>query len=109
MNRAVVRGATSAVAGWLLASEPAGDGVVIGCDARHRSDEFADEAARVLAGAGIRGHLIPRRQPTPLLAFAVRHLSAAGGTMITASPNPPAANRYTVYPAHRAQSTPPTD
>src|SRR5215469_18571279 len=54
MNRAVVRGTTAALAGWLLAGQASSRdaGVVIGCDARHRSDEFADEAARVLAGAG---------------------------------------------------------
>ena len=61
MNRAVVRAATAAVAGWLRdvrgATDPRGGpragaapgetpAVVVGCDARHRSDEFADEAAR---------------------------------------------------------------
>jgi len=69
MNRAVVRATTAALAGWLLAGNggpgAAEAGVVIGCDARHRSDEFADEAARVLAGAGIRVHLLPPRNPTP--------------------------------------------
>jgi len=109
MNRAVVRGATSAVAGWLLASEPAGDGVVIGCDARHRSDEFADEAARVLAGAGIKAHLLPRPGPTPLVAFAVRHLGTAAGIMITASHNPRTDNGYKLYLGDGAQVIPPAD
>src|SRR5512146_134893 len=109
MNRAVVRGATSAVAGWLLASAPAGDGVVIGCDARHRSAEFADEAARVLAGAGIRAHLLPRPCPTPLVAFAVRHLGTAAGIMITASHNPRTDNGYKLYLADGAQVIPPAD
>src|SRR5258708_9270464 len=109
MNRAVVRGATSAVAGWLRASEPAGEGVVIGCDARHRSDEFADEAARVLAGAGIRVHLLPRPCPTPLVAFAVRHLGTAAGIMITASHNPRTDNGYKLYLADGAQVIPPVD
>src|SRR5450755_1740399 len=46
MNRAVVRATTAALAGWLLARAGSAEaGVVIGCDARHRSDEFADEAA----------------------------------------------------------------
>src|SRR6202035_5567956 len=81
MNRAVVRAATAALAGWLAGRDPAAAsaGVVIGCGARHGSADFADEAARVLTGAGLRVHLLPRPCPTPLLAFAVRQLSAAAG------------------------------
>jgi phosphomannomutase len=109
MNRAVVRAATAAVAGWLAGTSAAGAGVVVGCDARHRSAEFAEEAAGVLAGAGIAAHMLPRPGPTPLLAFAVRHLGVAAGVMITASHNPAADNGYKLYLSDGAQVIPPAD
>ncbi len=124
MNRAVVRAATAAVASWLLGpgsgtggSGTGGSGtrlgqrigVVVGGDARHRSAELTDEVARVLAGAGIAVHMLPRPGPTPLLAFAVRHLGAAAGVMITASHNPAADNGYKLYLSDGAQVIPPVD
>jgi phosphomannomutase len=110
MNRAVVRAATAAVASWLLGPGSAAQGsVVVGCDARHRSAEFAGEVAGVLAGAGIAVHVLPLPCPTPLLAFAVRHLGAAAGVMVTASHNPAADNGYKLYLSDGAQVIPPVD
>jgi phosphomannomutase len=109
MNRAVVRAATAAVAGWLASEGTANPSVVLGCDARHRSAEFVEEAAGVLAGAGIAVHMLPRPCPTPLLAFAVRQLGTAAGVMITASHNPAADNGYKLYLSDGAQVIPPAD
>lgn len=111
MNRATVRMATAALARWLAGRHPArlGNGVVVSCDARHRSTALADETTAVLAGAGIPVHRLEDRQPTPLLAFAVRHLRAAAGVMITASHNPAADNGYKLYLGDGAQIVPPVD
>jgi phosphomannomutase len=111
MNCAVVRAATAGLARWLHEHRPAAAeaGVVLGWDARHRSAEFAGAAAAVLTGAGIPVHLLPGRSPTPLLAFAIRHLSTAAGVMITASHNPPADNGYKLYLGDGAQIIPPVD
>ena len=71
--------------------------MVIAYDPRIGSKEFADEAARVLAAAGIPVYVFDGIRPTPLLSYAVRHVGAAGGIVITASHNPPEHNGYKVY------------
>jgi phosphomannomutase len=112
MNLAVVVRTAAGIARWLADTEGpggAGSGVAVCFDARHRSTDFAEATAAVLAAAGIRAHLLPGPLPTPVLAFAVRHLGAAAGVMVTASHNPPADNGYKVYDASARQIVAPTD
>ncbi|MBD8012777.1 phospho-sugar mutase [Microbacterium sp. NPDC077391] len=97
MNRVLVTQAAAGFAGYLLQRSTTRPTVVIGYDGRRNSRRFALDSAEILAGAGLRTILLPRLLPTPVLAFAVRHLQADAGIMVTASHNPPNDNGYKVY------------
>lgn len=96
MNRVLVAQAAAGFAAFLLDRENA-PSVVIGYDGRKNSQVFATDSAEIMAGAGVRTIILPRLLPTPVLAFAVRHLGVSAGVMVTASHNPPNDNGYKVY------------
>ena len=107
MNRIVVARAAAGLAAYLVAN--GGKSVVVGYDARRNSDVFARDTAAIMSGAGIAAMVLPSALPTPVLAFAIRHLGCDAGVMVTASHNPPDDNGYKVYLGDGSQIVPPAD
>ena len=95
MNRAVVGRAAAGIAAYM--TKRGMKSVVIGRDARYGSEDYTQESAEILSGAGMDVYILPRPLPTPVLAFATSHLKCDVGIMVTASHNPPQDNGYKVY------------
>ncbi|PRM16792.1 putative phosphomannomutase [Haemophilus influenzae] len=96
MNRVLVSQAAGGLAEYLKGydKEPS---IVIGYDGRKNSDVFARDTAEIMAGAGVKAYLLPRKLPTPVLAYAIQYFDTTAGVMVTASHNPPEDNGYKVY------------
>jgi phosphomannomutase len=109
MNRVVVIRAAAGLCAYLKAQGLTDGPVLIGYDARHKSDIFAQDTAAVVRGAGLDAVLLDRPTPTPVVAFGIRHLKAVAGVVVTASHNPPQDNGYKVYLGDGSQIVPPAD
>lgn len=109
MNRVVVARAAAGLAAYLLDQGLTGGRVIVGFDARYNSDVFAAVTAEILAGAGLRPLLCEQHQPTPVVAFGIRHFECVAAVIVTASHNPPQDNGYKVYLGDGSQIVPPAD
>jgi phosphoglucomutase/phosphomannomutase len=109
MNIYTIRLATQGLANYLRKTDSGKLSVVIGYDSRHHSQEFAKEAAMVLAANGIHVYLLDELRPTPYISFACRFKKASAAINITASHNPKEYNGYKVYWSDGAQVVHPHD
>ncbi len=111
MNRVMVRVVATAIAQELLSDNERDEPplVVVGYDARHKSQIFAQDTVRVLAAHGVRSLIFPRPAPTPVLAYTSLSKKAKAGIMVTASHNPAEDSGYKVYWEDGAQIVSPID
>lgn len=108
MNKYTVAKATEGFARYICANgcKAVSNGIVIAYDNRHKSREFAEVTAGVLAAHGIKAYIFEALRTTPELSFAVRYLGCFGGVVITASHNPPEYNGYKLYDENGCQLVP---
>ncbi len=97
-----------AYADYLLKGGSTKSFVVVGYDRRFLSEMFAQRAAEVLAGNGLRVSLFNEAAPTPLISWAVKELNAQGGVVITASHNPPDFNGFKIKASWGGSASPET-
>ncbi|MBS9780422.1 MAG: phospho-sugar mutase [Moraxellaceae bacterium] len=100
LNRVLVAQTAFGLARFLLnryKNQDKQPSIVIGYEVRKNSKIFAEDTAEMMQGAGINASIMPDLRPTPVLAFAIRHLQASAGVMVTASHNPPKDNGYKVF------------
>ena len=104
MNLETIQEATLGVAAYAK-EQSDNPSAALAYDSRNHSEEFAREAARVLATQGCKAYIYPKLMPTPTLSFAVRHLKTTVGIVVTASHNPREYNGYKVYGSDGCQVT----
>lgn len=104
MNLETIQEATLGVAAYAK-EQSEKPSAALAYDSRNHSEEFAREAARVLAQQGVQAYIYPKLMPTPTLSFAVRHLKTTVGIVMTASHNPREYNGYKVYDSDGCQVT----
>lgn len=111
VSRVTISEATQALCAYTKQLDPLATkkGIVIAYDTRLTSHEFSKLAAEVCAGNGVKAYLFDGYRSTPELSFAVRHLHAAAGIVISASHNPPADNGFKAYLSDGGQIAPPHD
>jgi phosphomannomutase len=107
MNHIVVAKAAAGLCQYLL--DTGGRKVVVGYDARRNSQAFAELTASIAAGFGLSAEVLPRKLPTPVLAYAITARGADAGVVVTASHNPPQDNGNKVYLGDGMQIVPPAD
>ena len=87
-------------ASYLIEKGLKSEWVVVGYDRRFHSENFAAEAAEVLAGNGFYVYLTKEPTPTPAISYSVVNKKAVGAVNITASHNPPTDNGFKVRDSH---------
>ena len=108
INTYMVRKVSQGLAAYCRQFSPSST-LVIAYDSRNWSASFARSAALVLAANGVKTYLYDSLRPVPVLSFALRHMKATAGIVITASHNPAKYNGYKVYWSDGGQVTPPHD
>lgn len=97
-----------AIADHIISAGEQHKGVIVACDTRFMGQRFAEEAARVLAGAGVKAYLCERDVPTPVVSFEILRRQAAGAINFTASHNPPEYNGVKFSPSWGGPALPET-